>query len=64
MGLVTGSRLGPYEILAPIGKSGMGKCIAHDEPLRRYVTIKASKRFGLTERFTRRASPTPGGPRA
>jgi len=37
-----GDKLGPYEILAPIGKSGMGRCIAHEQRLRRDVTIKVS----------------------
>jgi len=38
MSLAAGTRLGPYEILAPIGAGGMRKCIAKQgvRPLRRY----------------------------
>ena len=32
MSLSTGTRLGPYEILASIGAGGMGKVIAHATP--------------------------------
>ncbi len=41
MPLATGSRLGPYEILAPIGAGGMGEVYrAHDSRLDRTVAIK------------------------
>ncbi len=41
MPLSTGSRLGPYEILAPIGAGGMGEVYrARDERLKRDVAIK------------------------
>src|SRR5215831_15985025 len=41
MVLATGSRLGPYEILAPIGAGGMGEVYrAHDSRLDRIVAIK------------------------
>src|SRR5450755_3114950 len=55
MGLSAGDKLGPYEILAPIGKGGMGEVYrAHDSRLNRDVAIKVSyARF--TERFTREA---------
>ena len=50
-----GTRLGPYEILAPIGKGGMGEVYrANDTRLRREVAIKVSvERF--SERFEREA---------
>jgi len=41
MSLTKGTRLGPYEILAPIGAGGMGEIYrARDERLRRDVAIK------------------------
>ncbi|MEO8096056.1 MAG: protein kinase [Acidobacteriota bacterium] len=55
MPLSKGDRLGPYEILAPVGKGGMGEVYrAHDPRLRREVGIKISaERFN--ERFEREA---------
>jgi Tol biopolymer transport system component/predicted Ser/Thr protein kinase len=55
MALSAGTRLGPYEILAPIGKGGMGEVYrATDTRLRREVAIKISaERF--SERFEREA---------
>ncbi len=55
MALGTGERLGPYEILAPIGKGGMGEVYrARDTRLDRIVAIKvANERF--SERFDREA---------
>ena len=39
--LPAGSRLGPYEILAPLGAGGMGEVYrAHDSKLGRDVAIK------------------------
>ena len=51
MSLAAGSRLGPYEILAPIGAGGMGEVYrARDSRLDRIVAIKVSNdRF--SERF-------------
>jgi len=41
MSLVAGTRLGPYEILAPIGAGGMGEVYrARDTKLERHVAIK------------------------
>jgi Tol biopolymer transport system component len=55
MPLSAGSKLGPYEILAPIGAGGMGQVYrAHDTRLRRDVAIKVSaERF--SERFEKEA---------
>src|SRR5258708_9151594 len=51
MRLVAGTRLGPYEVLAPLGAGGMGEVYrARDSRLTREVAIKA-----LPERFA--ASP-------
>ena len=41
MPLVAGTRLGPYEILAPIGAGGMGEVFrARDTTLNRDVALK------------------------
>ncbi len=55
MPLSQGDRLGPYEIIAPIGAGGMGEVYkARDPRLDRIVAIKVSKtEFG--ERFEREA---------
>jgi eukaryotic-like serine/threonine-protein kinase len=55
MPLSSGDHLGPYKILALIGKGGMGEVYrAHDPRVNRDVAIKVSDaRF--TERFTREA---------
>src|SRR5713226_6516614 len=55
MPLSIGDRLGPYEILALIGKGGMGEVYrAHDSRLGRDVAIKVSA-AQFTERFEREA---------
>src|SRR6202162_1615070 len=55
MPLSVGDRLGPYEILALIGKGGMGEVYrARDPRLNRDVSIKISN-AQFTERFTREA---------
>src|SRR3954449_9929037 len=55
MALAPGARLGPYEILSPIGKGGMGEVWrARDPRLGRDVAIKtAAAQF--SERFEREA---------
>jgi serine/threonine protein kinase len=55
MSLSIGDKLGPYEILAPLGKGGMGEVYrARDTRLNREVAIKVSaERF--SERFEREA---------
>ena len=61
MSLATGSRLGPYEIVAPIGAGGMGEVFkARDTRLDRSVAIKVlpshlSSSPQLRERFDREA---------
>jgi serine/threonine protein kinase len=53
--LSKGDRLGPYEILALVGKGGMGQVYrVHDDRLNRDVAIKVSS-VQFTERFTREA---------
>src|SRR5712691_3331449 len=55
MGLRTGTRLGPFEILAAIGAGGMGEVYkARDSRLDRIVAIKISG-AQFTERFEREA---------
>ncbi|HEV2198456.1 MAG TPA: protein kinase [Bryobacteraceae bacterium] len=55
MPLAAGTRLGPYEILAPIGKGGMGEVYrARDPRLNRDVAIKVSS-DEFSERFAREA---------
>jgi|SRR5581483_1878680 len=55
MSLIAGDKLGLNEIIAPIGKGGMGEVdLARDTRLRRQVAIKVSaERF--TERFEHEA---------
>jgi Tol biopolymer transport system component/predicted Ser/Thr protein kinase len=55
MQLSAGEKLGPYEILVPIGKGGMGEVWkAHDPRLNRDVAIKVSA-AQFSERFEREA---------
>jgi serine/threonine protein kinase/Tfp pilus assembly protein PilF len=51
----TGDKLGPYEILAPLGAGGMGEVYkARDTRLNRIVAVKVSKEQ-FSERFEREA---------
>ena len=55
MALAAGTRLGPYEILAPLGAGGMGEVYrARDTRLDRTVAIKISQEQ-FTDRFAREA---------
>jgi serine/threonine-protein kinase len=55
MSLTPGTRLGPYEIVAPIGAGGMGEVYrARDTRLDRIVAIKVSKEQ-FSERFEQEA---------
>jgi eukaryotic-like serine/threonine-protein kinase len=55
MPLSVGDKLGPYQILALIGKGGMGEVYrAHDSRLKRDVAIKVSA-AQFSERFEREA---------
>lgn len=55
MPLASGTRLGPYEILAPIGAGGMGQVYtARDTRLNRVVAVKTSA-AQFSERFEREA---------
>ena len=50
MPLNSGSRLGPYEIVAPLGAGGMGEVYrARDPRLGRDVAIKAISETGVTD---------------
>ena len=56
MPLATGDKLGPYEIVSPIGEGGMGEVYkARDTRLERSVAIKVLPEHILRARFEREA---------
>jgi len=57
MSLPPGTRLGPYEILAPLGAGGMGEVYrARDRRLDRDVAVKVLPEAVATDRARSRAS--------
>src|SRR5215813_11095275 len=55
MDLTAGTQLGPYRLLSPLGKGGMGEVWkAHDPRLNREVAIKVSAEQ-FSDRFEREA---------
>src|SRR5262249_29943571 len=66
MGITAGSKLGPYEILAPIGAGGMGEVYkASDTRLNRIVAVKVlpqhfSSDPAMKQRFEREAQTIAG----
>ena len=58
MMISAGTRLGPYEILSPLGAGGMGEVYrARDEQLGREVAIKTLSDDGLDPMRRRRFEP-------
>ncbi len=60
MALASGTRLGPYVILSPLGAGGMGEVYrARDTTLRRDVAVEAPRADAVNAGRTRDHQPAP-----
>jgi hypothetical protein len=59
MSLAVGEKLGPYEILAPISKVGMGEVYRAHEELPAPLAAPISRCYGLSREFLDRVTQCP-----